>query len=289
MLQWYYLVIIAAVASGAAAIIEKQTLKKEFATAYSTSFAFLIAIISIIFLPFAKFNLTALTLGLIYVFSLIATITYLVTARILRHSAISTSSPTISVLPTAFVVLLAFAFLGEKLSIIQYISIGVIVLTAYAMFFKLPQGKKALKGLEKRKYLYVLFINALFLAVASIISKYVLYTVDPFTFLILTELFIAINFIIVITFRYKGVKEMMASLRHHKVPVAAIAVLTTVSRIAYYIALSSSKVSLVQPLNNAIYVIIAVFVGGVIFSEGRLKEKAILTLIMVICVFILIM
>lgn len=288
MLEWYYLVLISSLFIGIAAIIEKQTLKNEYATAYSTSFAFLIAIISIVFLPFAKFNVSLVNIGLIYAFSLISTITYLVTARILRHSSISASSPVLSVLPTVFIVIMAFFFLGEKLSMLQYVSIFVIVVTAYMIFFILPQGGKKLEKKDRNKYLYILVITSFLMGVASIINKYVLNTVDPFSFIILAEFFIAINFILIITFRYKGVKEMLASLRHHRVPVAAIAILTTISRITYYIALSTAPVALAQPLNNVIYIIIAVMVGGILFNEGSIKKKLVLSAILLIFAFLLI-
>lgn len=289
MIAWEYLIIVSALTIGIAAIIEKQTLKREYATAYSTAFAFLIAILSVVFIPFAKFNLSALSVILIYIFSLISTITYLVTARILRHSSISASSPILSVLPTVFIVIMAFFLLGEKLTLLQYVSIVVLVAASYATFFILPQNGKKLEKKERNKYLYILVITSVLMGISSIINKYALNTVDPFTFIIVAELFIAANFIILITVRYKGVKEMLASLRHHKVPIAAIAILTTVSRITYYIALSTSAVALAQPLNNAVYIVITVLAGCIIFNEGSIRRKLMLSAIILIFAFLLIL
>jgi bacterial/archaeal transporter family protein len=289
MIAWYYLVLISSITLGIAAIIEKQTLKGEYATAYSTAFAFLTALIAIVLIPFAKFNISLYSLGLIYLFSLFSTITYLVTARILRHSSISASSPILSVLPTLFIVVMAFVFLGEKLSWLQYISIAVIIVAAYSIFFVLPQKGKKLDKQTKRNYMYILVVTSILLAANSIISKYTLSFVDPFTFIIIAEMFIAINFIVIITLRYNGVKEMLASLKHHKVPVFAIAVFTTASRVCYYIALSSSAVALVQPLNSVIYIIITVLIGGVIFSEGSIAKKLVISAIMLIFALLLIL
>ncbi len=282
MLEWYYLVLVSSLLFGIAAIIEKYTLKKEFATAYSTAFAFLIAVISVVFIPFAKFNVNLSSLILIFVFSLISTLTYLITARILRHSPISTSSPILSVLPTVFIVILAFFFLGEHLTILQYISVAVIVAAAYLLLFMVPKSTQTLKGMEKKKYVLILVANSLVLGIGWIISKYILYTVDPYTFLILTQFFVAVEFIVIITLRYNGVKEMIATTKHHKIPITAIAILTTISRIAFYIALAKTPVSLAQPLSNTLYVIVAVLIGGMIFQEGSLKEKLALSIVMVI-------
>jgi len=289
MISWIYLIVISAIMSGVAAIIEKQTLKREYATAYSTAFAFLIAIFSVVFLPYADFAISALSLMLIYVFSLISTITYLVTARILSHSSMSASSPILSVLPTVFIVIMAFFLLGEKLTILQYVSIFVLIAASYAMFFVLPQNGKKLEKKERNKYLYILVITSVLMGVGSIINKYTLNTVNPATFIILTELFIAINFIIIITVRYKGSREMLASLKHHRVPITAIAILTTISRITYYVALSSSAVALAQPLLNAIYIVITVIAGVIIFSEGSIWKKLLLCAIILLFAFILVL
>lgn len=289
MIGWIYLILISAITVGIAAVIEKQTLKKEYATAYSTAFAFLIAILSIVFIPFAKFDLSALSVMLIYAFSLLSTITYLVTARILRHSSISASSPILSVLPTVFIVIMAFFLLGETLTILQYVSIFVLIVASYAIFFILPQNGKKLGKKERNKYLYILVITSVLMGISSIINKYALSSVNPFTFIILAEFFIAVNFIIIITIRYKGVSEMLASLEHHKLPIAAIAILTTISRITYYIALSTSAVALAQPLLNAIYIVITVSAGVIVFSEGSIGKKLLLCVIILIFAFILVL
>jgi len=289
MIGWIYLILISAITVGIAAVIEKQTLKKEYATAYSTAFAFLIAILSIVFIPFAKFDLSALSVMLIYAFSLLSTITYLVTARILRHSSISASSPILSVLPTVFIVIMAFFLLGETLTILQYVSIFVLIVASYAIFFILPQNGKKLGKKERNKYLYILVITSVLMGISSIINKYALNSVNPFTFIILAEFFIAVNFIIIITIRYKGVSEMLASLEHHKLPIAAIAILTTISRITYYIALSTSAVALAQPLLNAIYIVITVSAGIIVFSEGSIGKKLLLCVIILIFAFILVL
>jgi drug/metabolite transporter (DMT)-like permease len=127
------------------------------------------------------------------------------------------------------------------------------------------------------------------MGISSIINKYALNSVNPFTFIILAEFFIAVNFIIIITIRYKGVSEMLASLEHHKLPIAAIAILTTISRITYYIALSTSAVALAQPLLNAIYIVITVSAGIIVFSEGSIGKKLLLCVIILIFAFILVL
>jgi drug/metabolite transporter (DMT)-like permease len=184
---------------------------------------------------------------------------------------------------------MAFFLLGEKLSILQYIAIFVLIVASYAMFFMLPQNGKKLDKKERNKYLYILMITSVLLGISSIINKYTLSLVNPYTFIMLTELFIAVNFIMIITIKYKGVSEMLASLKHHKLPIAAIAVLTTVSRITYYIALSTSAVALAQPLLNAIYIVITVIAGVIIFSEGSIAKKLLLCAIILIFAFILVL
>jgi drug/metabolite transporter (DMT)-like permease len=287
MIAWYYLILGSSLLVGIASIVEKYALKKQFATAYSTSFSFIIALISIIFLPFAKFNLTALSLVLIYIFSLIATFTYLIAARVLRHSQVSASSPMLRVLPSAFVVLLAIPILSEKLTALQYASVAVIIIASYLMFFGRPGTMELFKGKEKKKYIYLLVGNAILIAIGSIINKYVLYTVDPYTFLILTEVFIAINFIIIISVRYNGVREMFTEVKNYN-PIIAIAILTTASRIMYYLALLVTPITTAQPLSNVVSVIVIVLVGGIIFKEGSIKKKLALSVVIMAAAVLLI-
>ena len=82
---------------------------------------------------------------------------------------------------------------------------------------------------------------------------------------------------------------MLASLKHHKIPITAIAILTTISRITYYVALATSDVALAQPLLNAVYIVITVIAGVIIFGEGSIWRKLALCAIILIFAFILVL
>jgi uncharacterized membrane protein len=89
--------------------------------------------------------------------------------------------------------------------------------------------------------------------------------------------------------KYGGIKEIYKNISTYKKEIVLIAVLYTAYRITYYISASMANISLVWPLNNVPSVIIIVFFGGLLFKEGSLKRKLILTCVMLVCVYFIIL
>lgn len=287
MLQWYYLALISSVLMGVATIIEKKTLQVEHATAYSSAFSWLIAIISLIFLPFANFNMTAYQLALLYIVSLITSVTYLSSARMFKHSELSVISSTTSSLPSLFIVILAFVFLSEHLTPIQYVSIIGMVVTTFLILFKVDIHSK-MKPFESNKYRNMVLTNSLLSAIGAIMMKYVLGGVDVFAYLIVTQIFMAINFAIFISVKYNGIKEIAETVREYKTPILAIVLLTICYRITYFFAVSAAPISLNQPLRNTLYVVITVVFAGELFKEENIAQKLLLGLLMILFAYLLI-
>lgn len=279
MLQWYYLALISSVLLGLATLMEKETLKVEHALAYSSSFAIVVALISLVFLPFANFKISAMSVVLIYLVSVIVAIMYWLIARVYKHGSVSAASPIYAALPNLFVVVLAFMFLGEKLAPAQYIFIGVIIAATYMIMFT---GKTQF---ESGKYVRWLVLASLFSAISTIGMKYILFNVSPYTYLILLEVFVAFNMIIAMQLKYGGIKEIFRNTRMYKKEVASISVLITAYRVTYYFSASLAAISLVWPLSNVPNVIMMVFLGGTIFKEGPVRRKAILAIIMLVTAY----
>ncbi|MEM0154631.1 MAG: DMT family transporter [Methanothrix sp.] len=287
MIFWYYLVIISSIIMGVSTIIEKYALKNEHATSFSASFSIVIAVFSLIFLPFAKFNINIYELLIIYLMSIFSTISYLFNARIYKHGNISVSTPVLSSLPQLFVVLLAFIFLGEKLTILQYFAIAILLITTYLLIS--PTGTKKHKQFDSKKYIYLLIVNTLIIAVGAILMKYLLNAgANLYTMFILLEIFIAINMTIIISIKYNGIREEFSNLVKNKRIIFSIAILSLVYRILYYASLQLAYVSLASPLRNSISVIITIVIGGLVFHESNLKRKLAMTAIMLLMIYFII-
>jgi drug/metabolite transporter (DMT)-like permease len=278
MLQWYYLALISGALTGLAYILEKKTLKKEYASAYSASFSILIAIVSLIFLPFLKLDITLKNWILIYIASLLLTITYLLTARIFKHGSMSAVSPLNSTLPILFIVVLAVLFLHETLTIVQYAGIG---LTIFATYMILYEGKGS-KEFGGDKYKHIILINAIFTGFYTVIFKYVLITTTPVTFLVLSQIFVAINMAVYMTFKYGGFKEIISNTKIYSKELIVIVILTIGYRLTYYSAVAMAAVSLATPLRNTLLVIMTVFSGLIVFKEGNIRNKIMLSILMLV-------
>jgi len=280
MIAWYYLALLSSLFMGLSTLVEKKALKTEHPSAFSASFTTLIAIVSLVFIPLANFNIAWSTVAIIYVLSVISTTTYVLTAKVYKHSSVSLSTPILSSLPMFFVVLLAFAFLGEKLTIVQYISIAILIFATYFIISEKDQPPK--------KYIIMLVLISFLSGIGFTVSKYLLGgIVNAFTFLILSEIFIAANMLVYMTVKFGGVKEILSNTRANKLPIISIVTLAILYRLTFYFSLYTAQVSLAMPLRNTVNILIIVIAGGIIFKEGSIIKKLVLAIIMVICASVL--
>lgn len=287
MLAWYYFILISSTLMGVSTIIEKRTLKKEHAAAYSAALTILILPFSLIFLPFANFNISMYEIAVIYAISVVSTTTYVLSARAYRHGNISITSPLLSSLPVLFTVIFAFLLINESLSILQYASIAVLIVASYFLIFDTGKGTDGkYKG---GKYAAIMLSNTMLMALGTIFMKYLFNIgLNIFTYLIVVEYFIAFNLIVLMVFRYGGLNEIKLNIKQYKAPIIAIAVLTTLYRVSYYIAVLPTAVSLAYPLRNSVYLLITVVLGGVLFGEKRLALKLSISAIIIAASYVLI-
>ncbi|MCL5122487.1 MAG: DMT family transporter [Candidatus Marsarchaeota archaeon] len=285
MLYLYFLIILSGVVMAVSSLIEKRVLKSEHATAYTASFSLVTAVMALVFIPFTNFKISLVDVGLIYAVSFFSTITYVLTARVYKHGNISIASPLFSSVPQLLIVIFAFILLGEQLTIIQYASIVIIVAAVYMMMFR--SGSKR-SGFADKKYIYYLILDMVLMAVAGILMKYTLYTVQPLTYLVLAEFFIAANMMVYISIRYGGVKEIAQNLSRYKIPIIAISALTVAYRATYYFALAGTFVSVASPLRNGADVLITVVGGGLLFGESAMKRKLALSVVMIVAIYFLV-
>ncbi len=287
MIQWYYLAIISSILMGIATIQEKRALKKEYASAYSSDFAVIAAIMSLVLIPFANFsNITIIAIVGLYVLSLFSTISYLLTARTYRHGSLSVTTASYSALPSIFTVILAFVFLDEKLNIIQYISVVVMAVATYLILFMNPKSSQP--SFDKKKYIYVVIASSLANAGGAIVLKYLLASINPLTILIIMQIFAAFNYMAYMHIKYGGITEIIKNFRSNKLTLTLQAAFTTSYRATYYIAAGLAAISLVSPLRNTAYVIMAIVAGGVVFKEKNMARKAILAAILIVAAYFLV-
>ena len=281
----YILILLSGILIGISALIEKATLRKEHSVAYATSVALIAALISLIFIPFANFNISIIDILLLYIVSLLSTTTAILAAKVYKHGNISVVSPVLSAIPQFIIIVLALVFLNEELSPIKYISIAVIIIATYLL---ISNRNKQSKSFDKKYYVYVLVILTLLMAIGATILKYLLFSIQPITYLLFLSIFTAINGIAYMQIKFGGLREILKNSIEYKYPIIAIALITVTYRILYYVALSNTFVSIAYPLRNTLNILITVIIGGLFFGEKNIKKKLLLSIILLVAVYTLI-
>jgi drug/metabolite transporter (DMT)-like permease len=241
---------------------------------------------ALVFVPFADFDISIYAVALVFLISVVSTVSYILTARVYKHGNISVSSPILSSLPQLLIVVFAFMFLSERLSFVQYMSIAVMIIAAYLLLFKANSRKRT--AFDGKRYIYELVMVVALMAIGGVLLKYLLFYMTPYTYIVLVEAFIALDMTVYMQLRYGGVKEIAHNMRKHWMPLLAIAVIAMAYRITYYLAVSTTYVSLTSPLRNTLSVVITVLAGGLLFKEGNIARKLALAAVMVTAVYFLI-
>lgn len=285
---WYYLILISSVLNGIATLVEKDALKTHYATEFAATVTPLVALVSLVFIPFANFDISVWQLLLIIMWSALNAYAYLLAARAFRHGEISASSAAFGSLPTFVVVVLAFAFLSEQLAVVQYVGIAGMIIATYMLMFREPKRADGKHYFESNKYKYVVLFAVFLSGVASVFNKYAITGTNPYTFFIISSISMSAFFAIFISLRYKGIGEIAQTIRSYKVPLSINALLTAGYRLTFYLALILVPISLAQPLGNAFYVVITVAIGGLIFREGNLARKLVLSAFLIFFAYLLV-
>ncbi len=285
MIYNYLLILLSGVLIGISALIEKATLRKEHSVAYATSVALIAAVISFTFIPFVDLNISILDIFLLYIVSLLSTTTAILAAKVYKHGNISVVSPILSSIPQFIIIVLALAFLNEKLSPIKYVSIAVIIVATYLL---ISNKNKRSKSFDKKYYIYILIVLTLLMAIGATILKYLLFSIQPLTYLLFLSVFTAINGIAYMQIKFGGLREIVKNTMDYKYPIIAIAIITITYRLLYYVALVNTFVSIAYPLRNTLNILITVILGGLLFGEKNIKRKLLLSIILMIAVYTLI-
>jgi len=191
-------------------------------------------------------------------------------------------SPLANIRP-AFVAILAYFFLSEKLGIGQLIGIGILFISAYMLEsdHHIYNIWDPIKNLFKSKYGPHYLLAIFLFSVTSILDKYVISTyLDIYTYFFLIWIFIAINFNIIHTILY-GHKEVINCFKKWTYFPLLIAFFSVAANLLALKALSLTYVSLVVPI-LMLSTLIAVILGGSFFHERYVLFRAVVTVLMLV-------
>ena len=282
MFPWYVFALIAAFFAAGALIFRKKGLVNVHAMEFATTRTFIAAICSLILLPFVISSYSLTEVGIIYVISLFSTSGILFFSKSIRHLEISTAVPLLNLMPV-FLVLWSFIFLSESVRGYQLLGIGMLILGTYVLEMdnKFHHLLRPFKEMWTSKYFHYVLFAVVFFSFSALLERVVLikYT-TPLRLLALIWVFISINFLIIHSIKYDGVKGVIHTLKKTKLYVVFAGIFAFLAALFYFQAVAVAFVALVVPVKR-MSTLIATIIGGEIFHDKHLLHKIIACLIMV--------
>jgi bacterial/archaeal transporter family protein len=279
---WIIYTLLTAVLVSFSTLMEKKVLFKEHAMEFSAVLALFNMILALPFFLFADFtNLTLKPLVYMFISSILAAVGFLLIIKAIRHMEVSSVSPLLIMGP-GLTAVLAFVFLGEKMSVFEITGIFLLLIGAYILETK---DRKHLlepfKIIKESKYIHFILIAILFYSISSLFSRVVLahYNLTPETFIAIINVFLAINFFIMLSFFHDGVNGIKNGIKNAWLPILIVSVFVISYRFFQANAIKLARVGLVESVKK-LSVLFTVIIGGEIFHEKNLMKKIIASLIM---------
>lgn len=283
-MNWMIFAGTSAIFTAFATILEKKNLFSLDAL----QFSFILALFNMVFsLPFflnVDFSsLSMISLLVLYFKAILGALAYLCVMLAIKNMEISGSLPLL-VLTPGIVAVFAFVFIGESLS--TYEITGMILLIGGTYLLQAKPGYDILhpfKVFYKSKFHHYIIFALLLFTVTSILDKVLLqnYKLPPHAFIGFQQIFLAINFVLIILFSKKNPMQMIKSVDKKIWKwVILTSILTVTYRYAHIEAVKLAPVALVLSIKRT-SVFFAAIGGGKLFNEQNLVKKALATAIMI--------
>lgn len=285
-MSWFVLAFFSALFSAAAALSQKQVLRKMEAFDFSLVVSFIVLVISIPMLITMDFDkITTPSMLALFVKSIIGAGAFICVMLAIKNLEISGALPLLALTP-GFVAVFAFLFIAESLSTNEMFGIGLLMLGTYILEVK--SNQKLLDPyiiLAKSKFHRYVIGALLLFTISSILDKVILkeFKLPPDSFLFFQHLFLALIFFGVSFFRDKKMEVRIKTMKENKelfIWVFVIAVLTFGYRWTQIEAVKIAPVALVLSVKR-ISVFFSTLIGGKIFKESGLLKKAIATAVII--------
>lgn len=293
-MEWYYFVLMAAVSYAFFIIYTKKALLIEHSIEFSSVLSIVLFLFSLPLLFFINFDLNTSQIALIYVSSSLFTMAFLFNMRAIRHMDVSIVAPLMT-FNVAITSILAIIFLGERLTAMQVIGILFLLAGAYILQTHHRESSlfEPLKKMFTSRHVMYLLASLLMFSLAFLIIKNAISIDNPerigaIDYIFLLNGFVALNFFIMITLFYNGIKTYKAGMKQLKL-IAIPAALILIYRILQVTAMSLpyAKLSLIVALNE-VYVFFVVLIGGRMFHEHNLARKITGTAVILIGIYLVI-
>ncbi|MFH1088326.1 MAG: EamA family transporter [Patescibacteria group bacterium] len=298
-MPWYVFALVAAAAIGIKIVLQKSELKKEHSLDYVVAMSLIAMIIAMFLWPWVNWEtITWALIGYIYLASVLGSLSIWLGAKALRHLDVSLVAPQ-EVLATVFTLGFAYLFLHDMLTGIQWLGVIILLLGGFMLTrdsfinthsFGWSTFGSSDKISQSKKWVFyeiLLLGSMVLLSLASIIDKVILNNTDAITFIFLVSIFLFVNHFIIYTAIAGDVRQIPDRVNNLGWLLVFIAVLTTISRLAYAEALSLTELSLVIPLKKS-SILIATIWGGKLFKEDHIWFRSAMAVLMLVGVWLVV-
>jgi drug/metabolite transporter (DMT)-like permease len=290
-MSWIIYAFLTAIFTSIAAIIQKKTLNTEHAMEFSTILSISNLIFAIPLLFFADYNTISFKAVLLtLITSILGSIAFLLIAKSTRHLDVSIVSPFL-ILGPGITSIIAFLILGEKLTLMQIYGIALLIIGSYVLELK-PRHNfiEPFKEFKKSKYLHFVFLALILYGITATIDRYVLSSLklDPNAYLGIVHIFIAINFVMMLSIFHDGIKGIKSGIKKSGKWILLVSFFVVLYRFTQMQATKLAYVGLVISIKR-ISSVITTIIGGKLFHEKNLIRKTIACLIMIVGAIILVL
>ncbi|MGE0793380.1 MAG: EamA family transporter [Candidatus Woesearchaeota archaeon] len=284
---WAFLALISAITVAAKEIVIKSSLNKHLDKSYVIFGEHIIlAIITLFF--FIKIQFYSFSSMWHYY---LAKALIIVTAMelyyyLLQKYEISKVAPLANLSPM-FLILFSAIFLSEKLSLIQFAGIFLIVCGTYFLEIDIKHHDKKnsqrhylnwLKGLNW-KNISIMLATLILYSFLAILDKLILKQVSVYSNLFYTSLFVTILFALYYSYKKSLKKAIKVAMKDSSIMIFSALSFISAITILYAIAIPDSLVSLIFPIKRTATLFIALF-GGMLFHESHILKKVLAVIVM---------
>lgn len=283
-MTWFWLAIVSAVLSAAAAILQKKVLHKLTAVEFSFFISILVAAFSTPLLALTEFSkVNSYSILFLFIKSMINAAAFLCIMTSLKNLELSRTLPVLASTPM-FIALLAFVFLGENLSVLELTGMFMIVSGTYILELKKNENILHPFSVFKNSGYHRIIIYALLLmSVSAVMDKFILvkYKLPPMLFVVIQNYFFLLFFSAVYFFSKENtVKKFFLKRNGLILILIIIAILTIGYRLTQIESTKLAPVGMVISLKR-LSVLFAVIIGAKLFKEEDYFKKIIATVLIV--------
>lgn len=284
-MEWFFIAFASALLSATSTIFEKKLLFEMDAFSFSLLNSIFNFLFTIPFIFFSDFStVTDKGLLILFVKTVLNSAAFYFVMLSLKNLEISKALPLL-VLTPGFVAFFAFLFLNEPLSTNQLLGMSMLLIGTYILEMQAKEDffEPFKVFLKSKNYRYIIAALILF-TVTTLLDKYLLRDEikNPKVFLVLQQFFTAIIFLVVGLFINGGITKIVKDTNNNWWKwIMLVALLTVGYRYTQIEAIKyAPAVALVLSVKR-ISVFFASIIGGKIFNEEKLLQKAIATAILI--------